>query len=99
MNLSLVLSQQEKLLIYLVILKKILKIDVDNCIYESMRGDEYLRRKVLDERCFRKIKDERANTILNEKNNYNYRVLLQIQLVYYSNKDVIEDINIILKYY
>ena len=60
-----------------------------------MRGDDYLRTKVLDETCFRKSKAKTDNAIPDERTKYNCRVLLQIQSVYYSNKDVIEDI----KYY
>ena len=74
-------------------IEKILKLDLDNCTYANMRGDEYLRRKVSDETCFRESKDKTTNTIPKEKTKYNCRVLLQIQPVYYSkkDKDVLED--------
>ena len=74
-------------------IEKILKLDLDNCTYDNMREDEYLRTKVSDETCFRENKDKTTNAIPKEKTKYNCRVLLQIQSVYYSkkDKDVLED--------
>ena len=61
---------------------KILNIDLDNYMYEDKKGTTYLKTKLFDETCFRKDKDKTTNTILNEKTNYNCRILLQIQSVY-----------------
>ena len=38
-----------------------------------------------------KNKDKTSNTIPNERTKYNCRVLLQIQSVYYNNKDTLEN--------
>ena len=66
---------------------KILNIDLDNYLYGDSKGDTYLKTKVFDETCFRKNKDKAINTIPNEKTKYNWRVLLQIQSVYYNNNE------------
>ena len=68
-----------------------LKIDLNSFSYES-KGEEYLKTKVSDKTCFKKDKDNKTNTIPNENTKYNYRVLLQMQSVYYSMKDKDRDI-------
>ena len=81
--------------IFELIGKKI-KIDVDNYLYEGNRTDTCLRTKVLGETCLEKTRiKQTTNTIPNGRPKYNLRVLLQIQSIYYSNKDVTED----TKYY
>ena len=69
-----------------------LKIDLDNYLYEDKKGDTYFNANVSDETCFRKDKDKTTNTISSEKTKYNCRILLQIQSVCYNNKDMLEDI-------
>ena len=51
----------------------------------------YFKTKVSDETCFRKEKDKTTNIIPNETTKYNCRVLLQIQSLYYDNKDMLEN--------
>ena len=60
-----------------------LGIDLNNFTYESKRR-EYLKTIVSDETFFRK--DNKSNTIPNENTKHKWRVLLQIQSVYYSMK-------------
>ena len=77
-------------MVFLSILKKKLGIDdLSNFKYESNRDEEYLKVSVSDETCFR---ENKANRISNENNKYTCRVLLQIQSVYYSMKDNIDEI-------
>ena len=47
-------------------IKKKLKFDLDNYLYEYRRGEEYLKTIVSNETCFRKDKDKEINTIPNE---------------------------------
>ena len=63
--------------------------DHSNFKYESNRDEEYLKTIVSDETCFR---ENKANRIPNENTKYTYRVLLQIQSVYYSMEDNIDEI-------
>ena len=70
---------------------KILNIDLYHYSYDDNNGITYFKTKVSDEACFRKDKDKPTNTIPDEKTNYNCRVLLQIQSVYYNNKNILED--------
>ena len=53
-------------------------------MYER-KGKECLKTIVSDETCF--IKNNKTNIIPNEKNKYKYRVILQIQSVYYNMKN------------
>ena len=77
-------------MIFLSILKKKLRIDdLSNFKYESNRDQENLKVSVSDETCFR---ENKANRIPNENDKYTCRVLLQIQSVYYSMKDNIDEI-------
>ena len=69
-----------------------LGIDLNDFTYKSNGGEEYLKTSVSDETCFRENKD---NRIANKNIKYTYRVLLQIQSVYFSMKDNKDDI----KYY
>ena len=69
----------------------ILNIDLYHYSYDDNNGITYFKTKVSDETCFRKDKDKPTNTIPDEKTKYNCRVLLQIQFVYYNNKDILED--------
>ena len=72
-------------------IEKKIEIDLNSFTSES-KGDKYLKTIVSDEKCFRK--DNKTNIIPNENTKYDYRVLLQIQSVYYStkNKDDNDDI-------
>ena len=70
---------------------KILYIDLYHYSYDDNNGITYFKTKASDETYFRKDKDKPTNTIPDEKTNYNCRVLLQIQFVYYNNKDILED--------
>ena len=70
-----------------------LNIDLDNYLYEDMSGRTYFKTKVSDNTCFRKNNDNTTNIIRNEGTKCNCRILLQIQSVYYNNKDKIEDID------
>ena len=70
---------------------KILNINLYHYSYDDNKGIAYLKTKVSDEACFRKEIDKTNNTIPNEKTKYNCRVSLQIQSVYYNNKDILEN--------
>ena len=70
-----------------------MNINLDNYCYEDNNGITYFKTEVSDETCFRKNKDKTANTTPDENSKYNCKILLQIQSVYYSNKDVVEDID------
>ena len=87
MNFKLDENSLEKIIDTFDHIGKMLNIDLDNYLYEDSKGDTYLKTVVSDETCFRKDKDKTVNTIPNEKTKYNCRVLLQIQSVYYSNKE------------
>ena len=77
-------------MVFFSILKRKLGIDdLSNFKYESNRDEEYLKVSVFDETCFR---ENKANRISNENNEYTCRVLLQIQSVYYSMKNNIDEI-------
>ena len=65
-----------------------------NYLCES-KGEEYLKTNVSDETCFRKSKVNKTNIIPDKNTKNTFRVLLQIQSVYYSMKDNADDI----KYY
>ena len=71
---------------------EILNIDLYHYLYDDNNSITYFKTKVSDNTGFKKNKDATTNTVLNEKTKYNCRVLLQIQSVYYKNKDIIEDI-------
>ena len=62
-------------------------------MYDDNNGITYFKTKVSYDTGFTKSKDIITNTIPNERTRYNCRVLLQIQSVYYNNKDIIEDID------
>ena len=61
-------------------------------MYDDNNSITYFKTKVSDKTCFRKDKYKKIDTVPNEKTEYNCRVLLQIQSVYYNNnKDILED--------
>ena len=60
-------------------------------MYES-NEDACFKTRVSDDTCFRKDKDKTINIIQREKTRYNCRIILQIQSVFYINKDNKDDI-------
>ena len=87
MNFNLDDNSFEKIIDIFDRIGEILSIDLDNYSYDANKRITYLKTKVSDETCFKKDKDKTSNTIPNEKTKYNYRVLLQIQSVYYNNNE------------
>ena len=67
-------------------IKEKLDIGLNNYIYESIKGEQYLKTIVSDETCFK------DNIIPSESTNYTCRVLLQIQSLYFNMKDNKDDI-------
>ena len=90
MNFKLDDDSLDKIYDFFECIEKILEIDLNSFTYES-KGKGNLKIIVSDETCFRK--DNKTSIIPNENSNYNCRVLLQIQSVYYSmeDKDILDD--------
>ena len=72
---------------------EILKIDLYHYSYDGNNGITYVKPKVSDDTDFRKNMDKTTNTIPNERTGHNCRAILQIQSVYYNNKEINEDID------